>query len=107
VTFVRTVLGDIDPADLGVTWGDRPNGTLQLLAWMAEDGLLDHVMLGMDAARRGYYAVYGGAPGLAWLLDGFSAAMDGIGLDAAARRQMFVTNPARAFAFRVEDGGVG
>ena len=88
-------------------WGDRPNGTLQLLSWMAEDGFLERVTLGMDAARRGYYAVYGGAPGLTWLLDGFSAAMDGIGLDAAARRQLFVTNPARAFAFRVEDGDVG
>jgi phosphotriesterase-related protein len=88
-------------------WGDRPNGTLQLLAWMAEDGFLDRITLGMDAARRGYYAVYGGAPGLTWLLDGFSAEMDGIGLDAAARRQLFVTNPAMAFAFRVNDGGVG
>lgn len=88
-------------------WGDRPNGTLQLLSWMAEDGLLGHVILGMDAARRGYYAVYGGTPGLTWLLDGFSAAMDGAGLDAAARRQLFVTSPARAFAFRVDDGGVG
>ncbi len=88
-------------------WGDRPNGTLQLLAWMAEDDLLDGLTLGMDAARQGYYAVYGGAPGLTWLLDGFSAAMDEIGLDAAARRRLFVTNPARAFAFRVDDGGVG
>ena len=88
-------------------WGDRPNGTLQLLQWMAEDGLLDQVTLGMDAARQGYYAVYGGSPGLGWLLDGFSAAMDQVGLHAAARRRLFVTNPARAFAFRVDHGGVG
>ena len=88
-------------------WGDRPNGTLQLLQWMAEDDLLDQVTLGMDAARQGYYAVYGGSPGLGWLLDGFSAAMDEVGLDAAARRRLFVTNPARAFAFRVDHGGVG
>ena len=88
-------------------WGDRPNGTLQLLQWMAEDGLLDQVTLGMDAARQGYYAVYGGSPGFGWLLDGFSAAMDQVGLHAAARRRLFVTNPARAFAFRVDHGGVG
>ena len=88
-------------------WGDRPNGTLQLLQWMAEDDLLDQVTLGMDAARQGYYAVYGGPPGLGWLLDGFSAAMDQVGLHAAARRRLFVTNPARAFAFRVDHGGVG
>ncbi|MEP6639604.1 MAG: aryldialkylphosphatase, partial [Chloroflexota bacterium] len=31
-------------------WGDDPNGTLQLLAWMAEDGLADRIVLGMDAA---------------------------------------------------------
>jgi len=88
-------------------WGDRPNGTLQLLQWMAEDDLIDQVTLGMDAARQDYYAVYGGSPGLGWLLDGFSAAMDEVGLDAAARRRLFVTNPARAFAFRVDHGGVG
>jgi predicted metal-dependent phosphotriesterase family hydrolase len=99
--------GALAEYDGSFRWGDRPNGTLQLIAWMAEDDLLDHVLLGMDAARRGYYAVYGGAPGLTWLLDGFSAAMDGIGLDTAARRQLFVMNPARAFAFRVEEGGVG
>ena len=33
----------------------------------------------MDAARQGYYHVYGGAPGLTWLLDGFSAAMTAAG----------------------------
>ena len=84
-------------------WGDQPNGTLQLLAWMAEDGLLDRVVLGMDAARQGYYRVYGGSPGLGWLLDGFTAAMDRVGLDAAIRACLFVANPARAFAFTTRD----
>jgi phosphotriesterase-related protein len=86
-------------------WGDRPNGTLQLLEWMAEDGLVGQVVLGMDAARQGYYAVYGGSPGLAWLLDGFSAAMEERGLDGSLRRCLFVSNPARAFAFAVAAGG--
>jgi 5-phospho-D-xylono-1,4-lactonase len=86
-------------------WGDRPNGTLQLLCWMAEDGLLDQLVLGMDAARQGYYAVYGGSPGLAWLLDGFSAAMEERSLDASVRQRLFVSNPARAFAFAVDDRG--
>ena len=79
-------------------WGDRPNGTLQLLEWMAEDGLIDRIVLGMDAARRGYYAVYGGSPGLTYLLDGFSMSMEERGLDAAIRRQLFVDDPARLFA---------
>ena len=74
---------------------------------MAEDDLIDQVTLGMDAARQGYYTVYGGSPGLAWLLDGFTSAMEEVGLDAVARRRLFVTNPSRAFAFRAEDGGSG
>ena len=86
-------------------WGREPNGTLQLLEWMAEDGLLGNVVLGMDAARRGYYAVYGGNPGLTWLLDGFSVAMEKRGLGADARRRLFVENPARVFAFAAVDGG--
>jgi len=85
----------------------EPNGTLRLLGWMAEDGLLDHVVLGMDAARRRYYAVYGGRPGLTWLLDGFTAEMEAAGLDAAARRTVFVENPARAFAFGAAVAGTG
>ena len=80
-------------------WGDRPNGTLQLLEWAAEDGLLGQVMLGLDAARQGYLAAYGGSPGLTFLLEGFRQAMDGRGLDASIRQRVFVDNPARAFAF--------
>jgi len=86
-------------------WGDAPNGTLQLLEWMAEDDLLDQVVLGMDAARQAYYAVYGGRPGLTWLLDGFSQQMDDAGLGADARRRLFVDNPARVFAFASKDRG--
>lgn len=80
-------------------WGDRPNGTLQLLEWMAEDDLTDQVVLGMDAARQGYYAAYGGQPGLTFLLDAFSAQMEDRGLDATTRHRLFVKNPARLFAF--------
>ena len=86
-------------------WADQPNGTLQLIEWMAEDGQLDRVVLGMDAARRGYYAVYGGSPGLTWLLDGFSAAMEDRGLGPDVRRRLFVDNPARVFAFAPVGGG--
>lgn len=87
-------------------WGDAPNGTLQLLEWMAEDGLLDRVVLGMDAARQGYYAVYGGKPGLSWLLDGFVGLMDARGLGADVRRRLFVEDPARVFAFAPTDRGI-
>lgn len=86
-------------------WGDADNGTLRLLEWMAEDDLLDHVVLGMDAARQGYYAVYGGKPGLSWLLDGFARLMGDRGLGADIRRRLFVDNPARVFAFASTDRG--
>ena len=89
--------------DQAFRWRDRDNGTLQLLEWMAEDGLLGQVMLGMDAARQGYYAAFGGRPGLPYLLREFSAAMDERGVDAATRRRLFVDNPARAFAFAEVD----
>jgi predicted metal-dependent phosphotriesterase family hydrolase len=85
--------------DQAFRWGDRPNGTLQLLEWAVEDGDADRVMLGMDAARQGYYAAFGGAPGLPYLLRGFSDEMDARGLGAALRQRLFVDNPARAFAF--------
>jgi phosphotriesterase-related protein len=80
-------------------WGDRPNGTVQLIDWMFEDGHDDRIVLGMDAARQGYYHAYGGQPGLAWLLDGFTRLLDDAGIDAAARDRMFVANPAVVFAF--------
>jgi predicted metal-dependent phosphotriesterase family hydrolase len=90
--------------DQSFRWGEGPNRTIELLGWLAEDGLLGAVVLGMDAARQGYYSVYGGTPGLGWLLDGFSAEMEAFGLDDTVRHRMFVTNPARAFAFRADGG---
>lgn len=85
--------------DQSFRWGETPNGTLQVLEWAVEDGLEGQVVLGMDAARRGYYRTNGGSPGLSWLLAGFTDAMAARGFDAAMRRRWFVDNPARAFAF--------
>jgi phosphotriesterase-related protein len=85
--------------DQAFRWGDRPNGTLRLLEWAAQDGRLDRVMLGMDAARQGYLRSWGGSPGLAWLLRDFSVELELRGIDARQRRRLFVENPASAFAF--------
>jgi phosphotriesterase-related protein len=85
--------------DGGFRWGDAPNGTLQLLEWLAEDGLLDHVVLGHDAARRGYWTVHGGSPGLAWLLGPFREALRERGFGPAELDRLSVANPARVFAF--------
>jgi phosphotriesterase-related protein len=57
-------------------------------------------MLGLDAARRGYWSAYGGGPGMAFLLGEFSERMAAAGVSAEARRRIFIDNPARAFAFR-------
>ncbi len=87
--------------DQSFRWGDSDgdNGTLRLIGQMVEDGLADRIVLGMDAARRRYYQVHGGAPGLVWLLEGFTARLDAAGIDATIRRRLFVDNPARVFAF--------
>jgi phosphotriesterase-related protein len=80
-------------------WGDRPNGTLQVLEWAAEDGRLDQVVLGLDAARQGYWTAYGGSPGWAFLLGGFADAMRERGLGDDAQQRLFVDNPARLYSF--------
>ena len=84
--------------DQSFRWRDGPNGTLQLLAWMAEDGLADRIVVGMDAARRGYYRVFGGTPGLTWLVDGFRGLLDTAGMDGLLDI-LLVPNPARLLAF--------
>jgi 5-phospho-D-xylono-1,4-lactonase len=89
--------------DQAFRWGDADNGTLRLLEWAVADGHAGQVMLGMDAARQGYYRAFGGSPGLPYLLREFSAEMDARGLDAEIRHQLFVDNPARAFAFAEVD----
>ena len=77
----------------------EPNRTAQLITWMTEDGLADRIVLGMDAARRRYYRVFGGSPGLTWLLDGFTALLAAAGVDDEVRHRLFVDNPARLYAF--------
>jgi 5-phospho-D-xylono-1,4-lactonase len=79
-------------------WGDAANGTVRLIRWMVEDYLSDHIVLGNDAARRRYYRVFDGAPGLAWLLDNV-VGLVGTPVVPGLREQLFVDNPARAFAF--------
>jgi 5-phospho-D-xylono-1,4-lactonase len=89
--------------DQAFRWGEHENGTLQLLEWALADGYIGQVMLGMDAARQGYYRAFGGAPGLAYLLVEFTAQLEERGIGADIRRCLFVDNPARAFAFAEVD----
>ena len=85
--------------DQAFRWGERENGTLLLLEAAVADGHADQVMLGMDAARQGYYRAFGGAPGLPFLLTTFSEDLEARGIGPEIRRRFFVDNPARAFAF--------
>jgi predicted metal-dependent phosphotriesterase family hydrolase len=79
--------------------GDGPDGTLALVEALVADGLGGQIVLGHDAARRSYLGVYGGSPGLSWLLGDFSALMLERGIPQPAIDDCFVANPARAFAF--------
>ena len=89
--------------DQAFRWGDGDNGTLQLLDWAVADGNAGQVMLGLDAARQGYLRAFGGKPGLPFLLREFSDQLDARGIGPDIRRQFFVDNPSRAFAF--SEGG--
>ena len=91
--------------DQGFRWkAGVDNGTLTLLAWMIEDGHGDQLMLGMDAARQGYWSTYGGKPGWTFLLGEFAGQMRGRGIDDEAQAALFVRNPARAYAFAAAAG---
>lgn len=85
--------------DQGFRWGDKPNGTLQVLEWLVEDGLTEHVTLGLDAARQGYWTVYGGSPGIAWFVTGLAAEMQQRGIGEDVQRQLYVDNPTAAYTF--------
>ena len=85
--------------DQAFRWGDEPNGTLQLLEWAAEDGLLGHITLGLDAARQGYWTQYGGAPGWTYLLGELADLMREHGLGDTEQHILFVEAPRGAFTF--------
>jgi predicted metal-dependent phosphotriesterase family hydrolase len=59
----------------------------------------DQIMLGMDAARRGYWRSYGGGPGLSYLLTDFSAQLRAMGVSAELLEKIFVSTPASTFTF--------
>jgi len=59
----------------------------------------DQLMLGMDMARRRYWSRAGGAPGLAWLVNGLPRHLRDAGIDDAMIERLFIQNPAGAFTF--------
>ncbi len=85
--------------DQGFRWGEAENGTLQLLEWAAEDGLLGHITLGLDAARQKYWTQFGGSPGWTYLLGEFSRLMRERGLGDTEQHTLFVDAPRGAYTF--------
>jgi phosphotriesterase-related protein len=86
--------------DQAFRWpADGPNGTLTCIEWAIEDGFADRIVLGLDAARRRYWAAYGGRPGWTYLLGPFAALLAERGVPEPVRRAFFVENPARAYTF--------
>lgn len=73
---------------------------IELLRKMFEASLAGHILFGGDNARRSYWKAYGGGPGLAYLLERFVPRLRREGFAEEHIRQLFVLNPARAFAFR-------
>lgn len=77
---------------------EQGNPTRDLVvAWFAR-GHGGQVLLGMDAARRGYWKSYGGKPGMTFLLAHFAPTLLAAGLRSADLHQILVANPAQAFA---------
>lgn len=99
-----TSTGAFVELDSAFRWpaGER-NPTLDLVVHFFEAGLGDHVLLGMDAARRGYWRSYGGTPGMTFLWSVFVPMLVAAGLRAEDVDRIFVANPARAFRFRARD----
>ena len=84
-------------------WKGRPdNPTLALLVELLPE-FPDQVVLGMDAARRSYWKSYGGGPGLTWLYADFRARLLEAGISGELLHKVFVTTPARAYAFRTSE----
>ncbi|MBI3857957.1 MAG: aryldialkylphosphatase [Planctomycetes bacterium] len=77
---------------------DDANPTLKVFVAMVKE-FPGQLMLGTDGARPSYWRSYGGSPGLDYLLRGFSERAKKQGVTDAELKQVFVENPARAYAF--------
>lgn len=86
--------------DSAFRWQEPTQGnpTLELMIALLPE-FSTQIMLGMDAARRGYWRSYGGAPGLTFLLTEFSVALRKAGVSEETLQRIFVSNPVATFAF--------
>ncbi len=76
-----------------------PDSTiLQLIAELAERGLAAQLLVGGDTGRRSMLRAHGGGPGLDYVFARFKPRLERE-LGQTLSDQIFVANPARAFAF--------
>jgi 5-phospho-D-xylono-1,4-lactonase len=76
-----------------------PDSTiLRLISDLAERGCVDRLLLGGDTGRRSMLRAYGGGPGLDYVFARFKPRLERE-LGRELSEQIFVANPARAFAF--------
>jgi 5-phospho-D-xylono-1,4-lactonase len=76
-----------------------PDSTiLGLIADLAERGFADRLLVGGDTGRRSMLRAYGGGPGLDYVFARFKPRLERE-LGTELSEQIFVANPARAFAF--------
>jgi phosphotriesterase-related protein len=76
-----------------------PDSTiLALIADLAERGFADRLLLGGDTGRRSSFRAYGGGPGMDYVFARFKPRLERE-LGTELSQQIFVANPARAFAF--------
>ncbi len=76
------------------------DATLRVVLELLDAGCGAQILLGMDMGRRRYWQAYGGWPGLAFLIETFSARLRSSGSSADEVHRLLVDNPARAFALR-------
>jgi 5-phospho-D-xylono-1,4-lactonase len=80
-----------------------PDSTiLALIADLAGRGYADRLLLGGDTGRRSMLRAYGGGPGLDYVFARFKPRLERE-LGRELSDQIFVANPARAFAFRARE----
>jgi 5-phospho-D-xylono-1,4-lactonase len=78
---------------------------LALISDLAERGHANRLLLGGDTGRRSMQRAYGGGPGLDYVFARFKPRLERE-LGQALSDQIFLANPARAFAFRPGSGRV-
>lgn len=74
----------------------QPEGVVvDLMRTMFDAGYGSRLLLGGDMARRSYWTAYGGGPGLAYLLTGFTRRLLGEGFSEREVAQVWRENPVR------------